>query len=193
MRIQLKPEKATNTGTEAATEIESWQSKILAIEGLWDNWLLVDLAANIHVYNNKTLMTDYTEQPIKIGRLLLNRVSPGRRKVRLRLGLEDNLKSLILNFQNVYYLPNSLCNLISLGLLNDNGIYYNNKCETLYHVKSKKILTQIQCWKNSYLVKPLNVSYRAIHLVKVNDNDYLCLSHALQSAAEPATTILFLI
>lgn len=74
-------------------------------------------------------MTEYKEQPTNVGGSTSNGVSPGRGKVRLRLGLEDNSEGLILKLRNVYYLPNSPCNLVSLGLLNDSGIYHNNKCE----------------------------------------------------------------
>ena len=65
----------------------------------------------------------------------------GRGRVRFRLALKDGLKSLILNLRNVYYLLNSVCNLVSLGLLNDSGIFHDNKNETLYQVKSRQTLT----------------------------------------------------
>ncbi len=56
--------------------------------------------------------------------------SPGRGKIRLRLGLEDDSEGVILNLRNVYYLPSSPCNLVSLGLLNDSGIFHDNRNET---------------------------------------------------------------
>ena len=77
-------------------------------------------------------MTEYQELSIKVGGSTSDGVSLGRREVRLRLGLEDDSEGLILNLQNVYYLPNSPCNLVSLGLLNNSGIFHNNKHENLY-------------------------------------------------------------
>lgn len=73
-----------------------------------------------------------------------NKILPGRKKVRFCLGFENNFEELVFNFQNMYYLSNSLCNLVSLRLLNNSRIYYNNILETLYHIKSKKILVKIQ-------------------------------------------------
>lgn len=87
-------------------------------------------------------MTEYQDHPMSVGGSTSSGISSGRGKVRLCLGLEDNSEGLILNLRNVYYLPNSPCNLVSLGLLNDSGIYYDNEHENLYHVSSKQVLTQ---------------------------------------------------
>ena len=133
-------------------------------------------------------MTEYRERPTNVGESTSNGVSPGRGKVRLRLGLEDNSEGAILNLRNVYYLPNSPCILVSLGLLNDSGIYHNNEQETLYHVESKRILTQARRWRNSYLLRPLNLSDGAVHLLKVGNNDYQWPPHALRSVVQPKTT-----
>lgn len=78
-----------------------------------------------------------------MGGSMSNGVLPGHEKVDLHLDLEDNSEGLVLNLQNVYYLPNSSCNLVSLKLLNNSGIYHNNKIETLYHVKSKTVSAKV--------------------------------------------------
>lgn len=117
-------------------------------------------------------MTEYQERPTKVGGSTSDRVLPGREKVRLRLGLEDNSEGLILNLQNVYYLPNSPCNLVSLGLLNNNGIFHNNEHENLYQITSKRVLAQVKCWRNSYLLRPLNLPDGAVHLLKVDADTY---------------------
>ena len=65
---------------------------------------------------------------------------PGRGKIWLKLELENDLEGLILNLQNVYYLSNSLYNLVSLGLFNNSGIYHNNAYKNLYQIGSKKVL-----------------------------------------------------
>ena len=51
-----------------------------------------------------------------------NEVSPGRGEVCLRLSLKNNSEGLILKLQNIYYLPNSPYNLVSLGLFSNNEI-----------------------------------------------------------------------
>lgn len=71
---------------------------------------------------------------MRIGNSTSDRVSPGQRKIRLRLGLKNGSEGLILNFHRVYYLLYSPCNLVSLDLLNNNGIYHDHKNKTLYKV-----------------------------------------------------------
>lgn len=87
-------------------------------------------------------MTEYQKPFTRIGGSISNRVSLGRRKIQLRLGLKDGSEGLILNLYNMYYFLNSLCNLVSLSFLNNNGIYYDNKNKTLYKVKTRQILAQ---------------------------------------------------
>lgn len=89
-------------------------------------------------------MTEYQEQPTRIGGSTSDGISLSQGKIRLRLGLKNSTEGLILNFWNVYYLPNSPCNLVSLGLLNNSSIYYDNKNETFYKVQTKQILAQVQ-------------------------------------------------
>lgn len=89
-------------------------------------------------------MTEYQELPTRIGGSTSDGLSPSRGRIRLRLALKDRSKGLVLNLCNVYYLPNSPCNLVSLGLLNDSGIFHDNENETLYQIKSKQTLAQAQ-------------------------------------------------
>lgn len=89
-------------------------------------------------------MTEYKEQLTNVGRSTSNRISPGQGKVQLCFGLKENSEGFILNLWNIYYFPNSLCNLVSLGFFNNNGIYYSNKYKTLYYVDLKKVLAQAQ-------------------------------------------------
>lgn len=77
---------------------------------------------------------------MQIGGSMLDEIFPGKESVQLRLAIRDRLENLILNFQNIFYLLNSPCNLVSLGFLKNSSIFYNNKAETLYEVKTKKIL-----------------------------------------------------
>lgn len=70
------------------------------------------------------------------------------------------------------YLPSSPCNLVSLALLNNNGIFHDNEHETLYQVQTKRVLTQAKRWKNSYLLRPLSLSDAAVQLLKIDDETY---------------------
>lgn len=117
-------------------------------------------------------MTEYRELPTRAGGSTSNGVSPGRGKLKLRLSLKDGSKGLVLTLANTFYLPNSPCNLVSLGRLNNSGIFHNNKDKTLYHVKSRRVLAQAPQWNNSYLLRPLNLSDSAIHLTRVAEDTY---------------------
>lgn len=109
------------------------------MQGPRQEYWLVDSAVDVHVCNDKQLMHDYTERPTRIGGSTLEEVLPGRGKVCLRLA-NDNEDGTILNFKNVYYLSSSPSNLVSLALLNDHGIYYNNEKEKFYNESLRRIL-----------------------------------------------------
>lgn len=49
---------------------------------------------------------------------------------------------MIFYLKNVFFMPSSLSNLVSLVLLNNEKIFYNNKNITLYNINTKKILAQ---------------------------------------------------
>lgn len=89
-----------------------------------------------------------------------------------RLALRDDSEGLVLNLRNVYYLPSSPCNLVSLALLNNNGIFHDNEHETQYQVQTKRVLAQAKRWKNSYLLRPLNLSDAAVQPLKIDDETY---------------------
>ena len=119
-------------GSSAIPEMDSWQSKILAIEDRQGNCWMIDPIEDVHVWNNRRLMTKYRELLIEIGESILDRISPERKKIQLCLTIKDDLEGLVLNFHNIFYLSNSPYNLISLGLRNDSSIFYNNEIEILY-------------------------------------------------------------
>ncbi len=133
-------------------------------------------------------MTEYRELPARIGGSTSDGVSPGRGKIRLRLALKDGSEGLVLNLRNVFYIPNSPCNLVSLGLLNDSEIFHDNENETVYQIRSKKTLAQAQRWRNSYLLKPLNLSDGGVKLLRINDLTYQWPLHALQTVS-PSSTV----
>lgn len=47
---------------------------------------------------------------------------------------------MILDFNNIFFLSNSLLNLASLALLHNDEIYHGNKNKKLYNLNTKKIL-----------------------------------------------------
>ena len=114
-------------------------------------------------------MTDFIENPTKVGGSTSDGISPGRGKVKIRLALKDGTEGLILTLTNVFYLPNSQSNLVSLGLLNNAGIYHHNEEETLYDLKSRKTLAFAKRYKTSFLLHPLNLSAAAVNLLRNNE------------------------
>lgn len=159
------------------------------MEGPRHNCWLIDSAADVHVCNDLSLMTEYYDKPTKIGGSTSDGSSPGRGKIRIRLGLEDGSEGLVLNLRNVYYFPSSPCNLVSLGLLNDSGILHDNENETLYQLGSKRVLAQARRWRNSYLLKPLNLFDAAVFLVKIDDKTYEWPPHAFLSSSTSQTSL----
>lgn len=85
-------------------------------------------------------MTEYQKYLTNVVESILDRILSRKRKIWLGLGLKNNLKGLILNLENVYYLSNSLYNLVNLGLFNNSNIYYNNEFENFYQIGPKKVL-----------------------------------------------------
>lgn len=79
---------------------------------------------------------------MRIGYFILDRVSPSQEKIQLKLDLKNSSEALTLNFYHIYFFQNSQCNLVNLGLLNNSGIYYYNKNETVYKVQTRLILVQ---------------------------------------------------
>lgn len=117
-------------------------------------------------------MTDFAERLTKVGRSTSDGISPGRGTVQIRLALKDGTEGVILNLCNVYYLPNSPSNLVSLSFLNDAGIYYDNEQQALYNKASRRPFAFTQRWERSFLLHPLNLSVSAANLLKTEDNLY---------------------
>lgn len=126
-------------------------------------------------------MTEYQDQSTRIGGSTSNRTSPGKGNVHLRLSLGYDSEGLVLNLQHVYYLPSSPCNLLSLGLLNNSGIFHDNENEILYHLGTKKVPAQAKQWRNSYPLKTLNLSDAAVLLLKIDDKTYQWPTKALHT------------
>ena len=117
-------------------------------------------------------MTEYHDRPTRIGEFISDDMSTWQRKVRLRLSQKDRSQGVILNLKDMFFLPRSPSNLVSLALLNNNGISYNNKNETLYDVDTKEVLAQAKKWNDSFLLQALNLSDAAVSLTKRLDKRY---------------------
>ena len=122
------------------------------MQGPWQECWLLSSVVDVHICNDKRLMYKYMERPTRIGGSTSEGVLLGRGKVRLRLA-NDNKDGVILNLKNIYYLPSNPSNLVSLALLNNHGIYYNNKKERLCEKSSEKILASAKKWRKSFVLK----------------------------------------
>lgn len=130
-------------------------------------------------------MTEYYERPTRIGGSTADGMSPGRGKVRLRLSLKDGREGVVLNLKDVFLLLHSPSNLVSLGLLNQHEIFYDNENEILYDKSTKETLAYGERWKTSFLLHPLNLSASVTHLTQ-NDNDlYKWPVHAYRTTTSP--------
>ncbi len=119
-------------------------------------------------------MVNYVERSTRIGGSISEGISPGRGKIRLQLTVlrEIEREGVTLTLNNIYYLPSSPSNLVSLALFNNNKIYLDNENDTLYNDDIKEILASIQCWKKSFLLKLLNLSDAVVHLTRGNEEVY---------------------
>lgn len=160
----LKAEKETKT--ESIPEMESWQRKILTVRGLEQSCWLVDSIVDVHVCNNKKLIIDFTENSTKVRRSSFDDISLGRRKVKIRLVLKDATKRLVFILTNIFYLPNNSSNLVTLGFLNNVGIYHHNKDSIFYNYETQKTLAFTEQYKISFFLYPLNLSAAAVNLHK---------------------------
>ncbi len=154
---------------------------MLAVKGPRDASWLVDSVAGVHVCNDQSLMTGYHDKPTRIGGSTANGVSPGRGKVRLRLSLKNGCEGVVLNLNDVFLLPSSPSNLVSLGLLNIHGIFYDNENETLYDRRTKETLAYAEKWKTSFFFHPLNFSVSAT-LEQIDDDTYEWQPHAYRNS-----------
>lgn len=124
------------------------------------------------MYNNRKLMTKFYNKPMQIGGSTSDEISLGQGQIELYFSQRDNTEGVILDLKVVFFLPNSSCNLVSLPLLNNYSIFYDNKNKTLYDLKIKEVLAQARRWNKSFLFQSLNLSDAAVNLVKTLDEVY---------------------
>lgn len=67
-------------------------------------------------------MIDFIENSTKIGRSNLDGISLGKKKVKIRLALKNEIEGQVFIWINIFYLPNSSFYFVSLDLLNNAGI-----------------------------------------------------------------------
>lgn len=85
------------------------------------------------------MTTFYNKPSMQINGFISDKVSPDWKKVQLCLSQKDDTKRIILNLKDVFFLLSSPCNFVSLALLNNYKIFYDNKNKTLYNLKTKKV------------------------------------------------------
>lgn len=120
----------------------------------------------MHVLKDQRLMTEHMKKPMRVGRSTADKVSPNRRKVKIRLAKNDGSEGLVLTLTNIFYLPNSLSNLLSLGLFNDARMNYYNKDPILYDKSTQKTFVFAKRYKIRYLLYLLNLSSAAINFFR---------------------------
>lgn len=138
-------------------------------------------------------MTKYYKRLTKIAEFKTDGLSPSREKIQLQLKLKDDNKRIILNLQDVYYFPSNACNLMSLRLLNNSKIYYNNQNKTLYQLRSNRLLAQARHWRNSHCFKPLNLLDSIVFLSKIDDKTSEQLSYIFFNLLSSSTFLLLII
>ena len=111
-------------------------------------------------------MIDFTENPIKVKRLISDGISLGRKKVKIKLVIKDWIEGLILILTNVFYFSNSPFNLVRLDFLNDTGIYHHNEDQILYNLKIQKIIAFTKQYNISFLLHLFNWLAVAVNLLK---------------------------
>lgn len=90
-------------------------------------------------------MTELYNKLIQIGSFISDGILPDQRKVRFYLSQRDGTERAIFDLKDIFFLPSSLYNLVSLALLNNHDIFHNNKNKTLYNLKIKEVLAQVRC------------------------------------------------
>lgn len=142
---------------------------MLVIKGPRQYYWLIDNTVDIHVCNDLRLMTNFIEKPTNAGGSIVDGISPGSETVQIKLDLEDGQEEVILNLCNVFYLSNSPSNLVSLSLLYEANIFYDNQHYILYNKTGWKPLTFVQCWEWSFILHSLNLLISATNLLKIGD------------------------
>lgn len=124
---------------------------------------------DVHVYNDKRLMTNFKQNPTKVAGSISNNISPGIEKIKIRLALNHSIKRLVLTLINVFYLSHNPLNLVSLDLLNNARIFYHNTDQTLYNQEIQTTLAFSKHYNINFLLHFLNLSVAATSLLKNNN------------------------
>lgn len=129
-----------------------WQSTILAVGDPTQSYRLVDNVTNIYVCNDMRLITNFEENPTKVGGLTSDSISPGGKRIQIRLTPKNGTKGQVLTLTNVFNLSHSLSNLVSLSVLNDAEIFHYNKDQTLYNQETQKVFVFVEHYNTSFFL-----------------------------------------
>lgn len=122
---------------------------------------------DIYICNNQRLI-EYMEKLIRVKGSIANGISPGKRKVKIWPVIKNGLKSLVLTLTNIFYLPYSPSNLISLGFLNYARIYHHNEKQIFHNQSTQKTLAFVKKYKTNFFLHPLNLSSIVVNFFREN-------------------------
>lgn len=136
-------------------------------------------------------MINFEENSTKVRGSTSDGISLSRRKVKIRLSLKDGKDEMVLTLTNVFFLPHSSSNLVSLGLLNNVRIFYHNKDQILYIQETQKIFTFAKRHNTSFLLHPSNLLIAAVSLfntmIFTKAKSQIYIKHRTKSYLSPAS------
>ena len=131
-----------------------------------NSWLL-DSAADMHVCNNRSSFADDIVYPTDLAGSTYNGTSPGRGMIRITLASEDDTPSSVLVLNNVLYILQCPVNLVSLGLLNQHKVYFDNLNWNLFLLSTRDIIGYAPRVNTNFMLKTLYIPNLAIHLTRI--------------------------
>ena len=146
--------------------------KVMTINHLnRDTWLL-DSAADMHVCNHRPSFINYITRSTGLAGSTSDGTSPGRGMIRKTLALQDDSPSSVLILNNVLFIPQCPVNLVSLALLNQNNIYYDNVNWTLFNGISQNIIGYVPRVNTNFVLKTLDAPDVATHLMQTDESTF---------------------
>ena len=146
--------------------------KVMTMTNLNKNSWLLDSAADMHVCNHRYSFTDYTSYSTDLAGSTSTGTSPGRGTIHKTLILEDGLPSSILILNNVLYIPQCPVNLVSLGMLNQHDIFYDNSNWRLFMGSTAKVIGHVPRVDNNFMLQTVDTPDMRMHLSKVDEDTY---------------------
>ena len=132
----------------------------------------MDSAADMHVCNHRPSFTDYIDYPTGLAGSTSTGTSPGRGTIQKTLTSEDGSPCSVLTLNNVLYIPQCPVSLVSLGLLNQHSIFYDNSNWRLFLEPTKKIICYVPRVNSNFMLQTIDTLDMRMHLNKIDENTY---------------------